>query len=417
MCLLPLPNTNFTSIAYQKGVRFFDCGSCPECLSKRSNSWALRAVYESREHAFNCMVTLTYDEFVRDSAGRIIGETDVCPTLHVCKRDVQLFIKRLRKWHSSISDSKIKYLVCAEYGSRTHRAHYHVILFGVRFPDMSFYKKSKRGNILYMSSTLTRLWGHGICTIDSVRVHGAVARYCTKYCAKSRSDDTFMLCSQHIGYAGLIRDFNGKSYYIDGREYTVPRFVWEHYIVSRYQRRYLGLRNVPLLDPRYVNRNRSLSDFEYDFEFERSKSRRRFYRAVRDRDALYVSYLSYWKRKGEQLELLRPSARQRIMLLDDRKYHFYKIAALACYDMRRLYSVPFCAPGSNCKSAYYRHEEQRHFHYHLSLALPSRLKRASDTKFVPKLFRYRLKLRFLPGFSGDVPNFVQSAQQLSFDFD
>lgn len=72
MCLFPLKNYNTNSVAYQRGVTEFDCGACPECLQKRSNVWALRCVYEARQHAYNCMITLTYDSFVRDSKGCVV---------------------------------------------------------------------------------------------------------------------------------------------------------------------------------------------------------------------------------------------------------------------------------------------------------------------------------------------------------
>lgn len=374
MCLFPLPNLDISGLVFKKGVREFDCGACPECLRKRSNIWALRAVYESREHAYNCMITLTYDNFEYDDKGDIIGELPVNPDLKVNQRDVQLFIKRLRKWYSTVSDEKIKYIACAEYGSKTHRAHYHVILFGVRFPDIHFYKKSKRGNVIYMSEKLSSLWSHGICTVDSISVHSAIARYCTKYCAKSRSDNTFMLCSQKIGFNGLVRDFNGLNYMIDGREYTIPRFIWEYYITNKYQNRYKNLRHVPLLSPKYVNRDKNLSDFQLDVFYEYSKKQRAFYRKVRDRDPVYIKYLEYWQKKGQLFDYHRLDPFTRILQLSDSKFHFYKIRALECLAKRKY--IPVVAPGSSCISAYHRYMESIGVH----LPEPSCPNRASDTR-------------------------------------
>lgn len=47
------------------------------------------------------------------------------------KRDVQLFMKRLRFMHGPLKDGQkpIKYYVAGEYGGRTLRPHYHIILF------------------------------------------------------------------------------------------------------------------------------------------------------------------------------------------------------------------------------------------------------------------------------------------------
>lgn len=360
MCLLPLPNYNITSIAYRKGVTEFDCGACPECLKKRSNVWALRAVYESKLHVNSCMVTLTYDSFKNGKNG---VENPVDPNLHVNKRDVQLFFKRLRKRFGN----GIKYIACAEYGSRTHRAHYHCILFGVKFDDAAYYKKSKRNHPIYMSKTLTDLWGHGICTIDSVTIKGSIARYCTKYCAKSRSDDTFMLCSHKIGFESLRRDFNGISYWVDGRQYPIPRFIWEDYIVNKYSQYNLN--------PRYLNKTEQTL---FDGSFERNVIQRAVYRAVRDCDDVYRNYLSYWQRLGQQYDAIRPSVEERIRCLDHRKYHNYSVFALQCLENRKRYNVSFPAPGSRCVSAYYRDIELICRKIGIC-PFPSRPERANDT--------------------------------------
>lgn len=386
MCLFPLPNENTNSIAYKKGVKEFDCGACPECLRKRSNIWALRAVYEAKSHVNNCMITLTYDTFKYNSKGEIIGENPVNSDLIVNKRHIQLFIKRLRKWWSTVSHETIKYICCAEYGSRTHRAHYHLILFGVKFSDMHYYKKSKRGNVIYMSKKLTDLWSHGICTIDSVNVHSAVARYCTKYCAKSRSDKTFMLCSQRIGLVNLMKDFNGRSYFIDGREYPVPRLVWNEYIINKYKYR----RYASVMSYKYVNCPNCVNWFDTPqyAEFLKANKRRSLFRSIRDRDPLYIAYLDYWKRKGNIFNYNKPSVITRINLLPDNKYHNYKIAALNCYN-KRLVRYEFPAPGSNCASAFERWKLQNVSFvpsWFGHLPLPPRPNRASDTKKIKNMY-------------------------------
>lgn len=369
MCFFPILNNRPDSPAGRKGLLSFKCGACPECLRDRSNAMALTSIFEAREHVYNCMVTLTYDTFKYDSHGNILGENPVDPTIHVCKRHVQLFIKRLRKW---CGDNKIKYRVCAEYGSRTHRAHYHALLFGVRFPDLVYYKKSKRGNVIYRSNILTRLWSHGICTVDCINVNGAVSAYCTKYCAKSRCDDTFMLASHYIGLKGLIDNFNGREYIVDGRHYPIPRVVWEWYIVNKYAK------DIPDLDPRYVN-------YEYDINSDGSRGsvinrdvydeaarRRRIYIDVRDSDPVYRSYLAFWQSNAVVFKKMRLPVLQRIYALPE-KYHNYKISALNALHYRNL-GIPVVAPGSHCVSAYARWRFMHH------LPLSARHNTASDTK-------------------------------------
>lgn len=234
MCFFLFKNNRFDGVAYKKGVREFECGACPECLAKKSKQWALRCSMQAQVQKC-CMVTLTYDTYIHDTAtGRVIGER--VSDLQVNKKDAQKFIKRLRIYFKRKKNvDNIKYLLTAEYGKRTHRAHYHAILFGVEFDDLIRYKKSKRGNWINKSATLDKIWAHGICTVDTVCVNAKIARYCTKYCAKdSRADDTFMLFSRGIGQEELLRQFNGISYVVDGREYPIPRTVWRDYIENKY---------------------------------------------------------------------------------------------------------------------------------------------------------------------------------------
>ena len=63
-------------------------------------------------------VTLTYDN------NHVPISEHGFPTL--CKRDFQLFMKRLR-FNTGV---KIKYYVAGEYGSTNHRPHYHAVIFG-----------------------------------------------------------------------------------------------------------------------------------------------------------------------------------------------------------------------------------------------------------------------------------------------
>lgn len=326
MCFFPLPNLDIEGPAYRSGLHEFECGYCPECLQKRSSRVSLLCTAESYLHVHNCMITLTYDNYERDSFGRLTGrELPPDRDLHVCVRDIQLFIKRLRKWYSSKSSDPIKYYCGAEYGSHTHRAHYHLILFGVDFFDKVPYKKSKRGNPIYTSSILTRLWSHGICTIDSVNVTGAIAAYCSKYAGKTRDSDTFSLCSHHLGLPYLLSHFNGRSYFIDGREHPVPRSVWESYIMSTYSG------TTCSFSPKYVNKTEaSLLDGSY---YASCYARRR-YREIRDTDILYRDYLAYWSNKISPLLQTRPSVFSRIVSLPA-KFNAYKSRALQTLALRQ----------------------------------------------------------------------------------
>lgn len=95
------------------------CGKCPKCKGRRVSSWSFRLMQHSKDCVSAHFITLTYD-------------TKHVPItkngfLSVYKKDLQLFFKRLRK--ANKSGKNISYYAAAEYGGKTNRPHYHIILF------------------------------------------------------------------------------------------------------------------------------------------------------------------------------------------------------------------------------------------------------------------------------------------------
>jgi len=86
---------------------------------KRSytSGWSFRLIKEGELSKTALFVTLTYDtKYVPLTKNGFM-------TLN--KRDIQTYMKRLRK----LSDRKLKYYVCGEYGSKRDRPHYHMVIF------------------------------------------------------------------------------------------------------------------------------------------------------------------------------------------------------------------------------------------------------------------------------------------------
>lgn len=254
MCLFNFPNKT-SGKARIKGIEEFECGHCPECLQKKSRKWALRCAMEVKVSP-GVMVTLTYDTYkVINGKLSEYQENPIDPNMQLSKRDCQLFIKRLRKHFEPL---KIKYLLTAERGKKG-RAHYHALIFGAQFNDLIKYKKSDRGNWIYKSKTLTDIWKNGICTVDCINLSAKTARYCTKYCAKdSGANETFMLFSRGIGDQKLLELFNGKSYWVDGREYSIPKQIWQKVIEKRYNckgySKYVGKEHLEIVEKKVYNK-------------------------------------------------------------------------------------------------------------------------------------------------------------------
>lgn len=376
MCMFSYPNLNENTKAYKYGITRFECGGCPECLGKKSRLWALRCGMEAKSNV-GMMVTLTYDTYVYDSQGNIIGE-NLNLQNPLDKKDIQKFFKRLR---AKFPDNKIKYLCAAERGKRTNRPHYHALIFGLLFDDLVYYKKSNRGNIIYRSKTLEKIWHGGrekkggICTVDCINPSVQVARYCTKYCAKdSGMSDTFMLFSRGIGDDELYKNFNGKNYYIDGREYPIPRIFWKKYIEQKYNiggySKYIKKPKIPfvqnnfdMFDKTYYRFFGCVSSVFYEptlyaiYKRDINKCRdqeekNEKYRYLRDNDPIYIKYVAYWKEKGRIYEKYKLSDFDRIRALPDKKYRSYKAKALKYLIDKKNGNIPYTPPRSNSHGAY-----------------------------------------------------------------
>lgn len=98
------------------------------------------------------------------------------------KRDVQLFMKRLRR---RFDDRKIRFYLAGEYGEKFHRPHYHAIVFGIGcddFPDLCEHGKNELGDTYYTSDMLYKTWTNGFVLLSDVswKTCAYVSRYCTK---------------------------------------------------------------------------------------------------------------------------------------------------------------------------------------------------------------------------------------------
>lgn len=159
------PITFDKSKGYQDLKVTVACGQCIGCRIDKARIWAMRLEHENKMHDFSCFLTLTYDEEYLPEGNTLV------------KRDVQLFMKKLRKK----TKKKLKYYLSGEYGENLDRPHYHIILFGYDFPDRKYFK-SIQGNRYYTSDELAEVWDKGHHLIGSVTFDSCayVASYVTK---------------------------------------------------------------------------------------------------------------------------------------------------------------------------------------------------------------------------------------------
>lgn len=165
---------------YIKEFQPIPCGCCLSCRLTRAAEMADRCMLEMKNHDKACFITLTYDDehIIRTRyVNKETGETGISETLF--KKHYQDFIKRLRKHYP---DNNIRYVLCGEYGDTTFRPHYHAIIFGYEPADKQYYSINKRGQILYNSMELQKLWNKGFVVVGDVTKDSAnyVCRYVTK---------------------------------------------------------------------------------------------------------------------------------------------------------------------------------------------------------------------------------------------
>lgn len=86
-------------------------------MKRRASGWSFRLSQQAKTSLKSMFVTLTYNTENVPISKKGYMDLD--------KTDVQKFMKRLRK----LSYEKIKYYACGEYGGKTNRPHYHIILF------------------------------------------------------------------------------------------------------------------------------------------------------------------------------------------------------------------------------------------------------------------------------------------------
>lgn len=150
------------------------CNNCINCRIDQTYEWATRVMHEAQMHELNSFVTLTYDD-------------DHIPRFDALNhRDFQLLIKRLRAHLHYHHTQQIRYFMCGEYGPKLGRPHYHAALFGVYFHDQYPWRKHK-GNQLYRSPTLEKLWGLGNVEIGALTNESAA--YIAGYVMKKVTGD------------------------------------------------------------------------------------------------------------------------------------------------------------------------------------------------------------------------------------
>lgn len=208
------------------------CGKCIGCRLDYSREWASRIVMESLDYPHNSIfLTFTYSDdnvpcTLTDGSDKVVHGIDQANKfglsgLTLFKKDTQDFWKRLRyNIEYNYNDSmKIRYYCAGEYGSRTHRPHYHACVFGVP-DDLVPVGKNKFGDTLYDSPLIRESWGLGHITIG--KLDYKTAAYTARYTLKKAQGEDHSFNDK----LGIAREFVtmsrkpglGVNYYLEHKD-------------------------------------------------------------------------------------------------------------------------------------------------------------------------------------------------------
>lgn len=208
----------------------YPCGKCLNCRARNRQEWVFRLRQEYLSCNFGLFVTLTYSD-------------EKLPPDGVCVRDVQLFLKRLRKnWKAKA----FRYYIVSEYGDHTLRPHYHGL----------FFFAIERSEAIY--DQITNAWQNGFTQFGDIE-EGSIV-YCTKYCLKGSDvppgkNENFRLVSKMYGGLGVDYIDRQKDYHMKrlerpilaayrGDSAPLPRYYREKYLTLLPDAQRIRVRNA-----------------------------------------------------------------------------------------------------------------------------------------------------------------------------
>lgn len=203
------------------------CGKCGFCLQSKRSQWMFRIYWEMFHQEYpGWFLTFTYNE-------RCVKRT-ADHRLSLRFSDIQKFLKKLRK-----AKYYAKYICVGEYGGKTKRPHYHMLLWTDCDPN----------NLMQFWSTKK-----GLCLgkIHVGRISMQSAMYTLKYIiqpkqiAENGIERTRAQFSHGLGLAYLstsVYEYHTLDYEnpvftsrVDGERVALPRY-YQYKIFTKYQRR------------------------------------------------------------------------------------------------------------------------------------------------------------------------------------
>lgn len=215
-CCNPRYITVNTSTRKKKSHRVMavPCGHCVNCLANNQRDWVFRMKLELQVSESAYFVTLTLDD---DHIGN--------NTLK--KKHLQDFVRLLRQKVNRECDRigvrhlELRYFGVGEYGKKTNRAHYHIMLFNLPFHDK-----------IFLHNLIASVWKKGFVYVEDcvAKNIGYICKYITKLDPREHEEPPFPFDEQApIDRSKLLSllSRNGGVFTEEGQTYIkTPRWFY-----------------------------------------------------------------------------------------------------------------------------------------------------------------------------------------------
>ena len=249
----------------------FPCGICPACKARNRNEWHFRIMQELKYATSAYFMTLTYRNEnlpvsidghimrVSDWSHNIVFQDILKENPIILKKDIQDFLKRVRYYIGNADwmdvtfelnksgtkvrlkrkvskiapkGANLRYFIIGEYGGKTGRPHYHVLIFNLPY-------------INNLEKFIEFCWGHG----DNIHI-GDVSNksvlYTVSYMISEllQKDSVFRVMSKGIGKnyvtANKARHGQTKDLFgmINNKKVPLPRYL-KNQIFNKFEREVL----------------------------------------------------------------------------------------------------------------------------------------------------------------------------------
>lgn len=195
------------------------CGKCVGCRLDYSRQWADRMMLELDHSKCAVFITLTYnEENIPFCAEEDFVGLPVWYDLY--KPHVSQFMKILRS-RKEFEDRELRFFASGEYGRKTKRPHYHLIVFGLSlddFPDRQIQKYNELGQEIFKSDFLESVWQYkGFCTVCAVSWN--TFAYVSRYVLKKAYNEDLPTCWNSPEFSLMSRRPGIGAYYFQEHEF------------------------------------------------------------------------------------------------------------------------------------------------------------------------------------------------------